>query len=90
MDKAGPLIVGLTKEVESLVQIRRNRLRLLSEDHETDYIDPETVREEVAMARRLCAENGWPIIDVTRRSIEESAAAIMQMMEKRVQTTETN
>ncbi len=90
MDKAGPLIVGLTKEVESLVQIRCNRLRLLSEDHETDYIDPETVREEVAMARRLCAENGWPIIDVTRRSIEESAAAIMQMMEKRVQTTETN
>lgn len=88
LDKAGPLIVGLTKEVESLVQIRRNRLRLLSEDHETDYIDPETVREEVAMARRLCTENGWPIIDVTRRSIEESAAAIMQMMEKRLQAAE--
>ena len=88
LDQTGPLIVGLTKEVESLVQIRRNRLRLLSEDHETDYIDPETVREEVAIARRLCAENGWPIIDVTRRSIEESAAAIMQMMEKRQQATE--
>ena len=85
LEKSGPLIVGLTKEVESLVQIRRNRLRLLSEDHETDYIDPETVRAEVAMARRLCAQHGWPVIDVTRRSIEESAAAILQMMEKRQQ-----
>ena len=90
LNKAGLLIVGLTKEVESLVQIRRNRLRLLSEDHETNYIDPETVREEVAMARRLCTKNGWPIIDVTRRSIEESAAAIMQMMEKRAQAAESN
>ena len=86
MPKDGPLIVGLTKEVESLVQIRCNRLRLLSEDHDTDYIDPETVRAEVAMARRLCRENTWPIIDVTRRSIEESAAAIMQMIDKRHQS----
>lgn len=86
LDRAGPLIVGLTKEVESLVQIRRNRLRLLSEDKETDYIDPETVRAEVTMARRLCTENDWPIIDVTRRSIEESAATIMQMMENRQQS----
>ena len=83
LSKAGLLIVGLTKEVESLVQIRRNRLRLLCEDYETDYIDPETVREEVAIARRLCTKNGWPIIDVTRRLIEESVASIMQMMENR-------
>ncbi len=82
--------MGLTKEVESLVQIRRNRLQLLSKDNETDYIDPETVREEVAMARRLCTKNGWPIIDVTRRSIEELAATIMQMMEKRAQPTKSN
>jgi hypothetical protein len=68
------------------VQIRCNRLRLLSEDHDTDYIDPETVRAEVAMARRLCRENTWPLIDVTRRSIEESAAAIMQMIDKRHQS----
>ena len=72
------------------MQICRNRLRLLSEDHETDYIDPETVREEVAMARRLCKKNGWPIIDVTRRSIEKSAAATMQLMEKRVQAAKSN
>jgi len=81
--KDGPLIVGLTKEVESLIQIRRNRLRLLSEDHETDYIDPETVRRELQAARRLCSENSWPVIDVTRRSIEESAAAILQLLAER-------
>ncbi len=80
----GPLIVGLTKDAESLVQIRRHRLRLLSEDKETDYIDSEIIRQEIAMARRLCSENNWPVIDVTRRSIEESAAAILQLLEKRL------
>ena len=44
---------------------------------ETDYTDLERVREEVAIARRVCAKHGWPIIDVTRRSIEETAATIM-------------
>lgn len=82
--KTGPLIVGLTKDAESLVQIRHHRLRLLSEDTETDYIDPEIVRREIAMARRVCSENNWPVIDVARRSIEESAAAIMQLLEKRL------
>lgn len=82
--KDGPLIVGLTKDAESLVQIRRNRLRLLSEDKETDYIDPEIVRQEISQARRVCSENNWPVIDVTRRSIEESAAAILQLLEKRL------
>jgi hypothetical protein len=81
---SGPLIVGLTKDAESLVQIRRNRLRLLSEERETDYIDPEIVRQEIAMARRVCSENDWPVIDVSRRSIEESAAAILQLLEKRL------
>ncbi|MEX2618504.1 MAG: pyruvate, water dikinase regulatory protein [Alphaproteobacteria bacterium] len=81
--RKGPLIVGLTKEVESLVQIRRNRLHLLAEKHEINYIDPEVVRREVTMARRLCTENNWPVIDVTRRSIEESAAAIMQLLADR-------
>lgn len=84
LDKeTGPLVVGLTKDVAQLVQVRRNRLRMLSEDDETDYIDPETVRAEVAMARRLCSENDWPVLDVTRRSIEESAAAILQLVERR-------
>jgi len=70
----------LTKDPSQLVHIRRNRLRLLSQDEQTDYIDPDSVREEVAQARRLCAENRWPVLDVTRRSIEETAATIIQML----------
>jgi hypothetical protein len=75
-----PLIIGLTKDPTQLVQVRRNRLRLLSQEEETDYVDPEMVRREVIQARRICAEHGWPIIDVTRRSIEETAATILQML----------
>lgn len=75
-----PLVVGLTKDPTQLIQIRRNRLRLLAQDEQTDYIDPESVREELAQARRLCAEHNWPVLDVTRRSIEETAAAIIQML----------
>lgn len=78
----GPLVIGLTKTPERLIQLRRNRLRLLAQEDDTDYVHPETVREEVAAARRLCAENKWPVVDVTRRSIEETAAAILQIYEK--------
>jgi len=80
MQARHPLVVGLTKDPTQLIQIRRNRLRLLAQDEQTDYIDPESVREEVAQARRLCAEHNWPVLDVTRRSIEETAAAIIQML----------
>jgi len=75
-----PLVVGLTKDAGQLVHIRRNRLRMLAQDEQTDYVDPDAVREEVAQARRLCTENGWPVLDVTRRSIEETAATIIQML----------
>lgn len=78
----GPLVIGLTKTPERLIQLRRNRLRLLAQEDDTDYVHPETVREEVAAARRLFAENGWQVVDVTRRSIEETAAAILQIYEK--------
>ena len=75
-----PLIVGLTTDHERLVQVRRNRLRMLSKtDDVTDYVDPEVVREEIAFARRLFSQRGWPVIDVTRRSIEETAASIMTL-----------
>ena len=79
---SGPLVIGLTKTPERLIQLRRNRLRLLAQEDDTDYVHPEVVREEVAAARRLFAKNGWPVIDVTRRSIEETAAAILQVYEK--------
>jgi regulator of PEP synthase PpsR (kinase-PPPase family) len=75
-----PFVVGLTKDPGQLIQIRRNRLRLLAQDEQTDYVDPDAVREEVAQARRLCAEHRWPVLDVTRRSIEETAATIIQML----------
>lgn len=78
-----PLIVGLTKDPKHLIQIRRNRLRLLDHDDNTDYVDPDTVRDEVASARRLFTERNWPVIDVTRRSIEETAATIMQILDRR-------
>ncbi len=78
-----PLIVGLTKDPAPLVQIRRNRLRALNQEEETDYIDLEKVKQEVAAARRMFNEQDWPIIDVTRRSIEEVAAAIMQLIDRR-------
>ncbi|HLF58674.1 MAG TPA: pyruvate, water dikinase regulatory protein [Alphaproteobacteria bacterium] len=78
-----PLIVGLTKDPIPLVQIRRNRLRSLNQEEETDYIDLEKVKLEVATARRVFAENDWPAIDVTRRSIEEVAAAILQLHDRR-------
>lgn len=77
-----PLVVGLTKDATQLVQIRKNRLQMIARDEDTDYVDLSTVREEVAMARRLCTDHGWPVIDVTRRSIEETAATIIQMLQE--------
>lgn len=78
-----PLIVGLVTDPERLVQIRRNRLHLLQQDTETDYTDLERVQEEMTSARRLYARHRWASIDVTRRSIEETAAAILQLLDRR-------
>ena len=72
-----PLIVGLLASPERIIQIRQNRLLALNADHETPYVDRVSVAEEIAHSRRLFAQNGWPTIDVTRRSIEETAAAII-------------
>lgn len=77
---SGPLIIGLTKDPARLVDLRRHRLRLLSERHNhASYADYEAVKEEVANARRLFSKNKWPVIDVTRRSIEETAASILTL-----------
>ena len=78
-----PLVVGLTSSPERLVQIRRNRLLSLNEQKQTSYADAEAVAAEVKYARRLFADRGWPVIDVTRRSIEETAAAIITLHQKR-------
>ncbi|MBP7334618.1 pyruvate, water dikinase regulatory protein [Niveispirillum sp.] len=78
-----PLIVGLTKDPERLVQIRRNRLKLLNQGDDTSYTDPERVREELLEARRLFTRKGWAVIDVSRRSIEETAAEVMMLLARR-------
>lgn len=82
-DGDGPFVVGLTQDPAMLVQIRRNRLQMLSQDANTEYVDLESVRQEVAAARKLFSRHNWPVLDVTRRSIEESAAAILQLYERR-------
>lgn len=78
-----PLVVGLTVSPDRLIQIRRNRLLSLREDRESDYVETEAVREETVRARRLFEKHGWPVIDVTRRSIEETAAAVINLLSAR-------
>lgn len=81
-------VIGLTLNAETLIEIRRHRLRLIASGGAaavrqggTDYVDEDAVKAELLWARRLCARNGWPLIDVTRRSIEETAATVLQLME---------
>lgn len=76
------LIVGLLIAPDRLIQIRRNRLLSLKESRESSYIDQDAVREEVIEARRLYERHGWPTIDVTRRSVEETAAAVLNLLHK--------
>lgn len=78
-----PLMVGLTRDPRSLADIRRTRLKVMNDQGNQDYADVELVREEVIAARRLFTRHGWPVIDVTRRSIEEAAATIMQLHRNR-------
>jgi regulator of PEP synthase PpsR (kinase-PPPase family) len=79
-----PLIVGLTNDPERLIAIRRNRLAAATNsDQTTDYVDLEAVQAEVTAARRLFHERRWPVIDMTRRSIEETAAAILKLWQRR-------
>lgn len=82
----GPLIVGLTVSPDRLVQIRRNRLLSLHEETHTGYVDLEAVREEIIWARRFFNRHEWPVIDVSRRSIEETAAAILNLFSLRSET----
>jgi regulator of PEP synthase PpsR (kinase-PPPase family) len=79
-----PLVVSLHATPERLIQIRQNRLLSLGADTgNEDYIDRQSVTEEVTFARRLSAKYGWPLLEVTRRSIEETAAAIMKLLADR-------
>jgi [pyruvate, water dikinase]-phosphate phosphotransferase / [pyruvate, water dikinase] kinase len=76
----GVPIVALTLSPDRLLEIRRNRLKSLNEQRESSYVDADAVRQEVINARRLFERQGWPVIDVTRRSVEETAAAVINIL----------
>jgi [pyruvate, water dikinase]-phosphate phosphotransferase / [pyruvate, water dikinase] kinase len=78
-----PLVVGLTVSPDRLVQIRRNRLDGLNAGRASSYVDHDAVRDETIKARRAFERRGWPVIDVTRRSVEETAAAIVNLLSER-------
>ncbi len=73
-------VVGLTVSPDRLVHLRRNRLRGHRETRDSSYIDNDAVRAETVAARRLFERQGWPVIDVTRRSVEETAAAVINII----------
>ena len=82
-EEDGPAVVGLTNDPKRLIEIRRQRLRFLDQDPDTDYVDEDAVKEEVSSARRLFSQYNWPVINVSRRSIEETAATILQLLARR-------
>ena len=75
-----PLVVGLVASPDRIVQIRQNRLLAMNASDMSDYIDKKLVTDEITKSRRFFERQGWPMIDVTRRSIEETAAAIMDLL----------
>ena len=78
-----PLIVGLIASAERISQVRQNRVLGTSSDYDSQgYIDRANITEELAYARQICTRHGWPMIDVSRRSIEETAAAIVALRGK--------
>ena len=80
-------VIGLTIDPESLIEIRRHRLRMIaggtaaSRKDSGEYVDLDSVKAELLWARRMCVRRGWPVINVTRRSIEETAATVLQLMD---------
>ncbi len=79
-DIQGPLIVGLIASAERIAQIRRHRLLSLKETRATEYADARLITDELMAMKTLCSTNEWPMIDVTRRSVEETAATILNML----------
>jgi regulator of PEP synthase PpsR (kinase-PPPase family) len=78
-----PLVVSLHATPERLIQVRQNRLLSMGDRDNDTYIDRQAVADEVAFARRLSAKFNWAQLDVTRRSIEETAAAVMKLFSDR-------
>ena len=85
--EAGVPVIGLTASPNRLIQIRADRLEAIGQDRATEYAAIDVVRKEVADARLLFDRIGAPVIDVTRKSIEETAAAVMAILRERQETT---
>jgi len=79
----GAFVVCLVASPDRIAEVRRNRVRFLGDRNLDDYVDRSTIAQEVAHSRRLCAKHNWPVIDVTRRSIEETAATILKLYHDR-------
>jgi [pyruvate, water dikinase]-phosphate phosphotransferase / [pyruvate, water dikinase] kinase len=79
-------VVGLVASPERIAEIRRNRVHFLGDRNLDDYVDRSQIANELAYTRRLCARHGWPVIDVTRRSVEETAATIIRLLHDRDET----
>jgi len=79
--KVKSCIIGLTTEAERLFDIRKNRLTSLKENENTEYIDLDKIRLEVENSKKIFRKNQWPTIDVTRKSVEETAASIIKIYE---------
>src|SRR3970282_1917520 len=79
-------IACLVAAPERIAEIRRNRVRLMSDRNLDEYVDRDIIAQEVTHSRPLCAKHGWPVIDVTRRSVEETAATILKLYHDRDQT----
>lgn len=80
-----PLVVGLTISPDRLLDIRKSRLIAMNQSTDTDYVNEDRVREELEDTRKLYRKHGWPVIDVTRRSVEETAALIIQYRQRQME-----
>lgn len=80
-----PLVVGLTISPERLIDIRRSRLMAMNQDTNTDYVREEAVLAEIDLAKKTFRQQGWPVIDVSRRSVEETATLMIQYRQRQVE-----
>ena len=79
--KFTPCVVGLVTEAERLYDLRKNRLTSLKEDQNSEYVNIDKIKDELKNARKIFKENNWPTIDVTRKSVEETAASVIKIYE---------
>lgn len=80
-----PLVVGLTISPDRLIDIRTSRMQAMQQEARTNYVDEEHVQSEIDTSKRLFRQQNWPVIDVTRRSVEETATLIIQYRERQVE-----